>query len=99
MNGDYDHILVALWRDLQNPDVLWQVGALALCLLAAWQLSRSVRMPEDAGAGMWRLGVGGIKRVLLPALALVFVLSARPVLAYGITSICCTSPCPCWLPW
>jgi small-conductance mechanosensitive channel len=84
MNGEYDHILVALWRDLHDPDVLWQAGVLAACLLLAWQLSRSVRMPEAEGAreGVWRLGMGGIKRVLLPALALVLVLSARPILAY-----------------
>ena len=32
-----------LWADLRDPDVFWQLGALALCLGIAWWLARVLR--------------------------------------------------------
>lgn len=33
----------ALWDDLRDPDIFWQLGALALCLGAGWWLARLLR--------------------------------------------------------
>ena len=82
MNGEYDPILLQLWADAHRPEFLWQTGALAMCLGIAWLLSRSVNLSSRERTGMWRVGVGGLKRVLFPLLALVLVLVARPILAH-----------------
>ena len=82
MTASFDRVLVALWSDFREPEILWQVGALALCLFLAWQVSQLVRLPRVETSGVWKLGVGGLKRILFPLLALVLVLIARPVLQY-----------------
>ncbi len=33
-------LLRDLWADLQQPDVIWQLGTVAVCLLVAWVLER-----------------------------------------------------------
>ena len=82
MNGEYNNILLQLWRDAQRPDFLWQAGVLALCMSLAWLMNRSLNLSAQEHSGMWKLGVGGLKRVLFPLVALVLVLAARPILAH-----------------
>lgn len=79
-------LLIHLWHDLHQPPVLWQIGALLLCLVLAW--AGSGRMLQqlhggqhEAASRMRRLGEGGLKRVAFPLLALVLVLFARWLLA------------------
>ena len=36
-------LLVELWRDVQQPAIIWQVGVLALCLFIAWLITRQVK--------------------------------------------------------
>lgn len=74
-------LLLELWADLKQPEILWQAGTLALCLAAAWMLARMVRFARPEAEGMWRFGLGGLKRILFPLLALLLVVSARPILA------------------
>lgn len=82
-----------LWADLRDPNVVWQLGALVLCLLAAaWlarimrqRFDRHVRIREDAGqvfGQQMRLVTGGFSRILFPGLALVLVLVARGVMVH-----------------
>lgn len=80
MNDPFSRILVELWSDLWQPEILWQLGVLAACLLAARQASLWVRLPRAETSGVWKLGVGGVKRILFPLLALVLVLIARALL-------------------
>lgn len=82
MNPEFDHLLLELWRDLQQPGILWQAGTLVLCLSLAWQISRVIVLPRLEESSAWKLGVGGLKRILFPLLALLLVLAARPVLKY-----------------
>jgi small-conductance mechanosensitive channel len=80
-----ESLLIELWRDLQQPDVLWQVGTLSLCMVLAWGIARLVRrrqgVPlEQYRSAALRFGRGGMRRVLFPLAALVLVLIARSVL-------------------
>lgn len=81
MNTQFGHLLTELWNDFQQPDVLWQVVALLLCLGLAKLMERLVRSRE-AGEGRAReMGHRGLKRLAFPVTGLVLVLVARTVLA------------------
>ena len=82
-----------LWADLRDPDVVWQLGTLVLCLVfAGWlarmlrqRFDRHVRTREDAGrvfGEQMRLVTGGFSRILFPGIALPLVLVARAVLVH-----------------
>lgn len=73
-------LLGELWRDLQQPDVLWQIAALAFCLGLAWLAARALRRQQGAAEGAWRIGRSGLNRILFPLFALGLVLLARLVL-------------------
>ncbi|MDP1606874.1 MAG: mechanosensitive ion channel [Rhodocyclaceae bacterium] len=84
-------LLLELWRDLQQPAVLWQIGVLAACFLLAWSVDRWLGQRLVAGAtaetdavpeGSARaFGRRGLKRLALPLVMLLLVLAARPLLA------------------
>ncbi|NMF90816.1 mechanosensitive ion channel family protein [Aromatoleum petrolei] len=78
-------MLMDTWSDLQSPSLLWQLGALAGCLALAWLIERAmlerVARRGDAATAAQRFGRSGLRRVLFPLLALIFVFAARAVLA------------------
>jgi len=82
-DGQIGRLLAEIWRDLQTPDVLWQVAVLGLCWLAAWAFDRWLtgRFTGVATAGRMDLGRRGLKRIGLPLAMLACVLAARPILA------------------
>jgi small-conductance mechanosensitive channel len=75
--------LASLWRgfiaDLHEPDLLWQLLALAACLLVAKLGERLLRGRHVGEGRAWELGHGGLKRIAFPLLALILVLLARPL--------------------
>jgi len=77
-------LLTDTWRDLQSPDVLWQLGTLALCLGLGWLFQRFLlrRVPAggEADRGARRFGRRGLQRVLFPVSALILLVAARAVL-------------------
>lgn len=77
-------MLMDTWSDLQSPSVLWQLGALVGCLVLAWLIERvmleRVARRGDAETAAQRFGRSGLRRVLFPLSALVFVFAARAVL-------------------
>jgi small-conductance mechanosensitive channel len=79
-----ENLLVELWKDLQDPDVVWQVGTLLLCLGIAWAAGHYLGLRRDAPPGVEsrvaRLGRGGLRRVAFPLIALSLVLVARSAL-------------------
>lgn len=85
-------LAVELWRDLQQPAVLWQIGVLAACFLLAWSVDRwlgqrlaAARVPETDGlveGSAQAFGRRGLKRLALPGLMLLLVLLARPLLIH-----------------
>jgi small-conductance mechanosensitive channel len=76
-------LLTGLWADLREPAILWQAGALALCLLAAWWLSRLLqwRAPEDSRESLKR-GAAAYRRVVFPLLAMVLLVAGRSALGH-----------------
>lgn len=74
----------ALWADLHDPSVLWQIGVLAACLVGGWVAARILRETFVARAVRFRLvrlGIESFARVLSPSLALLLLIAAKPVLA------------------
>jgi len=84
-NSQFGLLLADLWSDLQQPDVIWQIGVLALCLATAWLFGYIVRSrhphAEPSATRAAQLGQRGLKRVAFPLSALLLVLVARPLLA------------------
>ncbi|KAB2967848.1 mechanosensitive ion channel domain-containing protein [Zoogloea sp.] len=79
------HLLIDLWDDMQKPDILWQVGVLALCLLLAGLIARQVRTilrrRREANPELLRgAGEEGLRRVIFPLSALALVVVARAAL-------------------
>ncbi len=59
-----------------------QLGAVAVCLLIAWMADRTVRRRASAvpGSRGMEVGVGGMRRLVFPLVALVLVVLARAIL-------------------
>lgn len=76
------NLLLDLYGDIDHPAILWQFAVLAAALLVAWGLSNVLkkRMPEAEGA--WKLGMGGVARVVFPLAALLVVLAGEFVLRH-----------------
>ena len=76
-----DPLLIALWKDLQDVRVLWQVGVIALSVLIARFVSHRIQPRlHSAGATKWEIGLGGLRRAVFPLTALALVLVGRWVL-------------------
>ncbi|MBI3283941.1 MAG: mechanosensitive ion channel [Burkholderiales bacterium] len=76
-------LLSDLSDDLRDPNFLWQIGTVALCLALAWFLARVLRRlfsGTDTGSGVIQLGVESFSRVLAPALAMLFILLGKALL-------------------
>jgi len=74
------NLVYEAWLDLQHPEVAWQIGALALALAVSWLVNRLARFDRIEASGVWKFGVGGLKRILAPVVALLIVVVAREVL-------------------
>lgn len=82
-NSQFGLLLTDLWSDLQQPDVIWQILVLLLCLGGAWLFAWLVRRRAegtDPASARLQLGRRGFKRVAFPLAALLLVLVARPLL-------------------
>lgn len=77
----FGRLLSDLWEDIQQPEILWQIGVLAACLGLAWLVAMIVRRHWIGEGPAWRLGHRGLKRLAFPLTALLLVLVARPILA------------------
>jgi small-conductance mechanosensitive channel len=79
-------LLLDLWQDLQQPEVVWQAGVLLACFALAWLFDRWLRgrmtpsVDEESRARQF--GQRGLKRIALPLAMLLLVLAARPLLAH-----------------
>ena len=82
MSNDISNLLLDFWHDLQQPDMLWQLCALILCLALAFVASRLVGGRAAASGRAWRIGQGGLKRVTFPVVALLLVLLTERLLRH-----------------
>jgi len=81
MKHQFSSVLFDFWADLHEPGIMWQVAVLALCIGTAWVVARRSRLDRIEASGVWKLGVGGLKRILTPLLAVALIMAALPVLA------------------
>lgn len=77
-------LLSDLISGFHTPSIVWQVGALVLCTLIGWSLSRAARkifaIPR-AQSAIVRIGVESFSRVLSPLLTLGLLFVAKALLA------------------
>ncbi|MFN4148504.1 MAG: mechanosensitive ion channel protein MscS, partial [Rhodocyclaceae bacterium] len=82
----FGSLLLDLWEDLQQPEVVWQIAVLAACFAVAWLFDRWVQRrfahSSEVENVARRFGQRGLKRIGLPAAMLLLVLAARPLLAH-----------------
>jgi small-conductance mechanosensitive channel len=76
-NREFGRLLADFWSDLQQPEVIWQVAILGVCLGLAWLAGYLVRRRAIAEHSAWHLGHRGLKRVTFPLVALALVAAAR----------------------
>ena len=78
------NLLTDLLGDLNDPGLLWQLGAIAFSVLLGWalgrRLSRRVRSGE-AHQGALQFGVESFSRVIVPLVIVVLLALAKTVLA------------------
>jgi small-conductance mechanosensitive channel len=79
-NSEFGKLLTDFWADLQQPDVIWQIFALAVSLGLAVLADRFVRRRPYREDSAWHLGHRGLKRVTFPLVALLLVVVARVAL-------------------
>ncbi len=82
---EFHGLLLDLWGDLQNVKILWQVGALAACILIGWLLSRRYNrrvLSHVATDVTQALGIGSVQRLLFPLSTLVLVLITKSILRH-----------------
>jgi small-conductance mechanosensitive channel len=83
-SNTYSSLLAELRADLSDPNLLWQIGTLAFCIVAGWALSRVLRntfSARDVQTRMVRLGVESFTNVLTPLIVLLLIALAKPLLA------------------
>jgi len=63
-------LLERAWIDLHDPHVAWQIAILLACFALAWGAGRALRLGRVEADGIWKFGVGGLRRILFPVVAL-----------------------------
>lgn len=71
MKEPFGNLLERAWIDLQSPQVAWQIAVLLFCVALAWAAGRALRLSRVEADGIWKFGVGGLRRILFPAVALI----------------------------
>jgi small-conductance mechanosensitive channel len=83
MNPEIHLVWKELLADLSTPVALWQFAIIGLAFGLAWAINGALRAyvmqnaPEN-----WKLGIGGIKRVLFPLSTLIFIQLGKMVLTH-----------------
>ena len=82
MNTEMQLIWKELLEDLPKALMLWQFAVIVLSLTTAWMLSGIVRSYVKAQAlNNWKVGIGGINRLIFPLASLLLIYLGRYLLA------------------
>lgn len=82
MNAEINLIWQEIHAGTYTPVLFWQLAVIAVSLLLAWSVNGILRAyvmrhaPEN-----WKVGIGGINRVLFPLSSLIFVYLGQAVLS------------------
>ena len=71
MKEPFSTLLERAWIDLHDPQVAWQIAILLACFALAWGAGRALRLNRVEADGIWKFGVGGLRRILFPVVALI----------------------------
>jgi small-conductance mechanosensitive channel len=71
MKQPFTNLLEKAWIDLHDPQVVWQIAILLTCFVLAWAAGRALRLSRVEADGIWKFGVGGLRRILFPVVALI----------------------------
>jgi small-conductance mechanosensitive channel len=83
MNQDIQFVWQETLADISKPAALWQFAIIAAACLVAWTINGALRAYVMRNAPeSWKLGIGGVNRVLFPLSTLVFILIAKAVLGH-----------------
>ncbi|MDI1309093.1 MAG: mechanosensitive ion channel [Methylotenera sp.] len=83
MNSEIHLLWQEMLADLSTTAVLWQLAVIVVACAIGWAVNGALRSyvmrhaPEN-----WKMGIGGINRVLFPLTTLVFVQIGRATLSY-----------------
>jgi small-conductance mechanosensitive channel len=81
MNQEMQLVWTELFFDLTTPFALWQLAIIAMAAGFAWAINGLVRSKVMRSAPeSWKLGIGGINRVLFPLISLIGIQLATLVL-------------------
>lgn len=72
--------MTALWRDLHDVNVLWQLAVLGASLAVAWWANRLLEPRLGSAEATAKFTIGGLQRLQFPLTALVIVMIGRAVL-------------------
>jgi len=79
------NLLTDLLTDLRNPGMVWQAGAIVLCVFLGWGLARMIRAAwlqrDEARGRIMRVGVASFAHVLAPLLIVALIALSKLVLA------------------
>jgi len=82
-HDSFQIILQEILADIYTPAGLWQLAIVVAACCAAWAINGLLRASVMRHAPEhWRLGIGGINRVLFPLSTLIFVLIGKLILGY-----------------
>jgi small-conductance mechanosensitive channel len=81
-SSDVSRLLLDLWSDLHELNVLWQLAVLGAALMVAWWAGRLVEPRLEGGDQRLHFTLGGLQRLQFPLTALVFVLIGRATLKH-----------------
>jgi len=84
MKNPFTPLLAKAWIDLHDPQVAWQIAILLCCFLLAWGASRALNVARIEADGVWKFGVGGLRRILFPVVALIPLLVSINLLKHWI---------------
>ncbi len=75
-------LLADLLQDAAQPAILWQAGALALCVLVAhWGAPILKRRAPEGSTATLKYGAAAFHRIAFPLLAMLLLIAARALLA------------------
>ena len=73
MKNPFSPLLEKAWIDLHDTQVAWQIAILLVFFALAWAAGRALRLDRVAADGIWKFGVGGLRRILFPGVALILL--------------------------
>ncbi|NOT16145.1 MAG: mechanosensitive ion channel [Methylotenera sp.] len=83
MNQETQLLWQEISADFLTETALWQLLVIMIAGVVAWVINGALRAYVMRSAPeKWKLGIGGVNRVLFPLTMLIFILISKPILAY-----------------